>query len=65
MKISDLGIGAYLVFGRFPKSGERRTPDLLWRKATNQNGFYTETNIGRFSADALEPDNESRSAATW
>lgn len=60
MKISDLGIGAYLVFGRFPKSGERGTPDLLWRKATNQNGFYTETNIGRFSADALEPDNESR-----
>lgn len=60
MKISDLAIGDYLMFGRFPKAGERRVPDLLWRKASSQNGFFTENPIGKFSADAIEPDNESR-----
>lgn len=60
MKISDIAIGDYLSFGRFPKGLDRRAPELIWCKATSQNGFYTESSIGRFSADACEPQNESR-----
>lgn len=60
MKISEMPVGEYLVFGQFLRSDERTPVNLLWRKASEQNEFYANDGIGKFCADAQEPENESR-----
>lgn len=60
MKISEIPVGEYLAFGQFLRSGERTPINLLWRKASEQNDFYVNDGIGKFCADAQEPENESR-----
>ena len=60
MKISEMPIGECLVFGQFLRTGDRIPVNLLWRKASAQNEFYASEGIGKFCADAPEPENESR-----
>lgn len=59
MTISDLPIGAKLVFGRFSRNGT--TPETLgWLKVHRDNTLLTEWSIGAFAFDAKEPTNPNK-----
>lgn len=60
MNISEIPVGEYLTFGQFLRNGERLPTNLLWRKASERNDFFISDGIGKFCADAQEPDNDSR-----
>ncbi len=60
MKISEIPVGEYLAFGQFRRSGDLKPFGLLWRKGSTLNEFYVQDGIGKFCADAQEPENESR-----
>lgn len=60
MNIAEIPVGGYLSFGQFLRNGELRPTNLLWRKASEQNEFFVSNGIGKFYADAQEPENASR-----
>lgn len=60
MTIREIPVGEFLSFGQFIRRGSRSTDDIFWRKASSKNEFYSDGSIGKFCADAQEPENESR-----
>lgn len=58
MKISEIPLGEYLMFGRYQR--ER----IVWRKVTELNGFLVVNGIYGMMADAPEPESANNALRT-